>query len=75
MYRAKDPHGRGVEYEHDTILVGDIDKNTEVSPDPTEIAQVKWIKLKRLKKEMRKHPDEYAPWFHEALSRIQESDD
>jgi isopentenyl-diphosphate delta-isomerase len=68
VYRAKDPSGRGVEHEHVTILVGYLTDHEQVQANPAEIAEWKWIKTEELQTEMKLHPDQYAPWFHQGLS-------
>ncbi|PIR48633.1 isopentenyl-diphosphate delta-isomerase [Candidatus Peregrinibacteria bacterium CG10_big_fil_rev_8_21_14_0_10_55_24] len=71
VYRAPDPKGRGAEYEYDTILVGDLTgPNPNLNPNPEEVAELKWISIQALTKEMAKHPHAYAPWFLIALHAI-----
>ena len=66
VYRAEDP-GRGVEHEHVTLLVGDVEQNTEINSNPDEVAEWKWINIGALEKDMKEHPDFYAPWFQLVL--------
>ena len=67
LYRAEDPEGRGVEHEHVTLLVGDLDEAAEVNSNLDEVAEWKWVDIKELEKDMKEHPDLYAPWFHLGL--------
>jgi len=67
VYRADDPNGQGTEYEYDTILIGNIQGNPPLKPDPQEVAATKWIATEELTKDMHVHPLLYAPWFHLAL--------
>ena len=66
VYRAEDPLKRGIEHEYDTVLVGGVEE-VEITADPKEIAECKWITLLDLQKDMVKNPDTYAPWFSLAL--------
>jgi isopentenyl-diphosphate Delta-isomerase len=66
IYKAKDP-GRGCEWEHDTVLVGNVSEDITIKPDPAEVEDCKWIKVKEVKEDMEKNPKKYAPWFGEAL--------
>ncbi len=67
IYRAEDPEGRGVEHEYDTILTGDVPDDLDVHPDPSEIEELRWVKVKSLLEDMEKHPTTYAFWFHKGL--------
>lgn len=69
-YKAPDPNGNGVEWEYDTILIGEVDESTELNPDPNEIAELKWITIEELEDNMRGNSEAYAPWFHIALPLI-----
>ena len=75
VYRAEDP-GRGVEHEHVTMLIGDLDKvpspNPIPNPNPDEIAELKWISVEELRKIMQQNPESYAPWFDIGLKKILE---
>ncbi|MDD5103259.1 MAG: isopentenyl-diphosphate Delta-isomerase [Candidatus Peribacteraceae bacterium] len=70
VYRADDPEGRGTEYEYDTILIGSIQGDPPLRPDPAEVNAVKWITTEELTKDMHSHPLLYAPWFHLALPMV-----
>ena len=69
VYRAYDPNGKGVEHEHLTLLIGDVEDVTVV-PNPDEVAEYKWANVKQLIEDMKTNPDEYAPWFHMGLQKI-----
>ncbi len=70
VYRAEDPNGRGVEHEYVTILVGEVLDDTDPKPDPGEIADWKWVEVRKLLGDMQKNPLLYAPWFHRGLPMI-----
>ena len=67
VYRAEDPEGRGVEHEHVTLLVGDVDETIEVYSDVDEVEEWEWVDVEELQRNMKENPDLYAPWFHLGL--------
>ncbi|MBU0458940.1 isopentenyl-diphosphate Delta-isomerase [Patescibacteria group bacterium] len=69
IYRANDPTGDAVEYEFDSILIGDF-TNPNLNPDPTEISELKWINIDKLTNEIENNPEKFAPWLPIALDRI-----
>jgi isopentenyl-diphosphate delta-isomerase len=73
VYRAEDPGKRGVEHEHVTVLLGLVDDTVKVVPNADEVADVEWLPLPVLKKDMRLDPEKYAPWFHLGMNAIKES--
>ncbi len=75
VYRAEDPSGRGVEHEHDTILVGKMGDGTIINANPEEVMEWKWMDIDELMSDMLKNPDTYAPWFHIAMKRFMSDSD
>lgn len=73
IYQAKDPSGKGAENEHVTIFRGDVADDIIVRPNAQEIAEWKWISVKELLEDMKRHPDTYAPWFHRGMKILSES--
>jgi len=59
----------GAEHEICATLVGKHDHEIDFNAD--EIADIKWIKIDELKKELNKNSKEYAPWLGIALERLQ----
>lgn len=51
------------EYEFDHVLVGEYLQNGKIDFNTEEIAEVKWIKIEELKKEMVQKPTDFATWF------------
>ncbi len=51
------------EYEFDHVLVGEYSTEKPINFNTEEIAEVKWVKITELKKDMVKNPQEYATWF------------
>jgi len=70
VYRAPDPKGKGSEYEYDTILVGNASPNINLTPNLSEVSELRWTSLEHLIKDIAAHPTTYAPWFPIALHAI-----
>ena len=64
VYRAVFPNGL-TEYEMDHVFVGEYEG--AFSPDPGEIAELRYVPLAELKKDMITNPGKYAPWFFTAI--------
>ena len=64
VYRAVFQNGL-TEYEVDHVFVGEY--SGPFSPDPEEIAELRYVPLAELKKDMIANPDKYAPWFFTAI--------
>ncbi len=69
IYKAEDPEGRGIEYEHDTVLRGDVE-DVELNPDPKEIAALEWVPTNQVLRDIETRPEKYGPWFKQGLSLI-----
>lgn len=54
------------EHELDHVFVGRY--NGDVSPNPDEVHEVRWIDLKALHYEIEKNPDEFTYWFKYLLA-------
>lgn len=70
VYRAEDPAGRGVEHEHVTILIGKVDTDPRILPDPKEVIEYTWMDPRELTDDMHAHPDDYAPWLKLGLRKV-----
>ena len=64
VYRAVFPNGL-TEFEVDHVFVGEY--SGTLSPNPEEIAELRYVHLEELKKNMILEPGKYAPWFFTAL--------
>ena len=53
------------EYEYDHVFTGQY--TGPVTPDPAEIAELRYVPLAELKQDMLDHPDRYAAWLFTAL--------
>lgn len=67
LYRAAFPNGLA-EHELDHVLLGEY--SGPVRPDPMEIAQVRWIDLEELQRDLQAFPQWYTPWFPPALTLV-----
>lgn len=63
----------GSEKELCALLIGKI--KGKIRPNPKEVADCKWINLKKLKKEIDKSPREYAPWLKIALKKYNKANE
>ena len=63
IYRAKS--GKWIEYEFDHVFIGRF--NGKPKPNKKEVQDFKWISLKDLKKDIKKHPQKYTFWFKRIL--------
>ena len=64
VYRACFPDEM-TEYEFDHVFVGEYDG--PFTPDPEEVAEMRYVLLSELKQDMLDHPEQYAVWFFTAL--------
>lgn len=69
VYEA--PFGKYSENEYCKLLVGGFDGN--ISPNPSEIAAVKYLSLPQLRAELRQHPQRYTPWLKLAFDGFMKS--
>jgi isopentenyl-diphosphate Delta-isomerase len=61
-YRA--PVGNGLtEHEVVDIFIADAPASLAVSPNPDEVAEVRWIDLYDLAAEVQRWPDRFTPWL------------
>lgn len=68
LYRAEDPSTGRVEHEHDHVLVGRVPADLPLTPDPAEVADVRWMPADELRADLTDHPDRYAPWLAGVLA-------
>ncbi|WP_412753563.1 isopentenyl-diphosphate Delta-isomerase [Krasilnikovia sp. M28-CT-15] len=62
-YRAQDPASGRVEHEYDHVLVGDLPAARAPSPDPREVAAIRWVEPGELRSALAADPGSYAPWL------------
>ena len=57
-----------IEYEYDHVFVSDYDG--EISPDPDEIEEYRWISYSELADELLTDPGKYTVWFQIAAPGV-----
>lgn len=73
VYEATDPDTGRVEREYDHVLVGRVDADLPVAPDPAEVDSVRWIPPAELRTDLVARPDGYAPWLPGVLALLPDS--
>jgi isopentenyl-diphosphate Delta-isomerase len=63
VYRADDPDTGRVEHEYDHVLLGRVDADLAVAPDPAEVDDLRWVQPAALATEMAERPALFAPWL------------
>lgn len=67
-YRAVDEGSGLVEHEVDHVLVGRC--TGAPTPDPREVAEVRYATLAELRTDLVEAPDRYTPWLADALALV-----
>ncbi len=60
-----------VENEVDHVLIGFIDQDYPIHPDPQEVGEYRWITIPDLKKEIEDTPRQFTPWLKQALEKVE----
>jgi isopentenyl-diphosphate delta-isomerase type 1 len=60
------------ENEIDHVLLG-YSNETTFSPNPSEVAAYRWISLPDLDQELKQHPEQFTPWFSQALHMVKKN--
>lgn len=66
VYKAR--VGDLIEHEFDHVFWGEFEGKP--LPDKEEVGDWKWVTLKELRKDVKKNPEDYAPWFKIILNRL-----
>lgn len=69
-YYAVDPGSGRVEYEFDHVLLGDLPPGRVPAPDPDEIAEIRWVSVPDLEREIAADPRRFAPWLAGVTERL-----
>jgi isopentenyl-diphosphate delta-isomerase len=67
IYRAE-YEGLGCEYELCHVLTGRADEG--LAPDSAEVAEVGWLSLEELDRQIAERPERFAPWLIEGLRAV-----
>ncbi|MGC5051235.1 isopentenyl-diphosphate Delta-isomerase [Micromonospora sp. DT48] len=70
VYRAEDPATGRVEVEYDHVLCGEFHTDGSLRPEPTEVAELRWVEPDQLAAALHHDPDAYAPWLSGVLDRL-----
>lgn len=68
-YIAHFPNGL-TENEIDHVLIGMVDVNLEIKPNPEEVNDYRWISIDNLEKEIAENPAQFTPWLAKALNVV-----
>jgi isopentenyl-diphosphate Delta-isomerase len=63
VYRADDPSTGRAEHEYDHVLLGRTPAGPKLRPDPTEVAELRWVNVPELLAAVEAEPGAYAPWL------------
>lgn len=61
-------HNEMFEYEYDHVFIGQY--YGEISPDPEEIMDLKWMEIADLSESMLQNPEQYTVWFLTAAPMV-----
>ncbi len=68
IYGAKMDNNVWGEHELDHVFVGKY--KGPVCPNPVEVAGYEWVRMIDLKKDLKKNPKKYTPWFKVILQKL-----
>jgi isopentenyl-diphosphate Delta-isomerase len=68
IYEAKMEDGLWGEHELDHTFIGQYEG--KINPNPKEIAGYEWVKIADLRRDVKKNPDKYSPWFKIILKKL-----
>jgi isopentenyl-diphosphate delta-isomerase len=69
-YRAEDPGSGRVEHEYDHVLLGDLPIGARMTPEPSEVADTRWVAVSALTVGLAADPGSYAPWLAGVTDRL-----
>jgi isopentenyl-diphosphate delta-isomerase len=65
-YNAHFPNGLS-EHEIDHVLVGYVAADQAIEANPEEVQAYRWITVEDVEQELAAHPEQFTPWFKQAL--------
>lgn len=68
LYRAPDPATGRVEDEYDHVMIGRVEADVAVNPDPAEVAAVRWVDPTELRAHLVEDAASYTPWLAGVVS-------
>lgn len=63
--------GELIEHEIDHVYFGEYDGEIKFNPD--EVAEVKWVNMSEIEKDLKEHPEQYTFWFHVLFPKAKEA--
>lgn len=63
VYQAADPATGRAEHEYDHVLLGRLDADVPLTPDPAEVAELRWVPADEVGAGAAADPSAYAPWL------------
>lgn len=69
-YEAADPETDRIECEYDHVLLGQVDADLAMLPDPAEVAEVRWVSRGELDRDLAHAAEGYAPWLSGVMSLV-----
>jgi isopentenyl-diphosphate delta-isomerase len=72
VYQAADPATGRIEHEYDHVLLGRVDPDLALLPDPSEVAEVRWMTQQELEADLAREPSGYAPWLSGVVALVPE---
>ncbi|WDZ86206.1 isopentenyl-diphosphate Delta-isomerase [Micromonospora cathayae] len=70
VYYAEDPATGRVEFEYDHVLRAEVPADVPLRPDPTEVAELRWVDPVHLENDLDADPRAYAPWLGGVVNRL-----
>ena len=71
QYKAYFPNGL-IENEMDYVLIGQVDFDTRIEPNPLEIHDYRWMPPTDIRDTLAAHPEQFTPWFEKALMMVED---
>ena len=53
----------GSENEICSVLIGKLNDEIKLNPNPEEVSNFKWVNIKELQEDIKNNPEKYSPWF------------
>jgi isopentenyl-diphosphate delta-isomerase type 1 len=69
-YNAHFPNGLS-ENEIDHVLIGTVEPDVNIDPDPDEVHSYRWVTVDELQRELITHPEQFTPWLAQAFAIAQ----
>lgn len=61
-----------IEHELDHVLIGEMQKDIFINPNPEEISETKWVSASELTQLLQTHPKQFTAWLDSVLMMVME---